>query len=180
MTERDPHESAQWLVRWRVDKRDGNWTGDDINAGRAPEPYEVVRGEGNLLTYGGASILWQALIGGAITAFSNANAHIAVGDGGGSVPTPVATATDLVATTNNVRAAMDATYPLHTDGTGSATNATVTFRSTFAAGIGTFAWREWGIANASTAGRLLNHRGQDLGTKSAGVSWTFTVEITLA
>jgi hypothetical protein len=175
-----PHEDAQWMVKWRVDKYEGNWSGDDIDAGLAPTPYEVIEGEHNLLTYGGASILWEALIGNAITAYDNTNARIGVGDGNGSVPTPAATNTDLTAPTNKVRQAMDSTYPTHTDGTSSATNAKVTFRATFAAGTGTFAWREWCIVNHATAGRMLNHRGQDLGTKGAGVSWTFTVEITLA
>jgi hypothetical protein len=174
------HESIQWIVSWKVDKRIGDWNGDEIDAGLAPDPYETLEGEGNLLTYGGASILWEAVIGSSITAYSNANAHIGVGDGNGSVPTPVATATDLTAPTNKVRQAMDSTYPQHTDGTSTSTNAQVTFRATFAAGTGTFAWNEWGVFNASSSGRMLNHKGQSMGTKGAGVSWTFTVTISLA
>lgn len=174
------HDPAKWICKWRLEKREGDWTGEDIDAGLAPEPYEVIEEEGNLLTYGGVSIMWQGLIGGSITAFSNANARLGVGDGGGSVPTPVGTNQDLVATTNKVRVAMDSTYPQHTDGTASTSNATITFRSTFAAGTATWAWREWGTFNAAAAGRMLNHRGVDMGTKGAGVSWTLTVSITVA
>lgn len=172
----DGHEPVRWRAQWKVEKRHGDWTGEQIAAGEAPEPYEVIEREGNLLTYGGASILWEALIGAAPTYFSNANAYIGVGD---STTAAAATQTDLQAATNKLRKAMDATYPQHTDGTGASTNAQIVFKSSFASGDANFAWQEWGIFNASTSGRMLNRKVESLGTKTTG-TWTMTVTLTLS
>ena len=172
----DGHEPVRWRANWRVEKRHGDWTGEQIARGEAPDPYEVLEREGNLLTYGGASILWEALIGAAVTAFSNANAYIGVGD---STTAAAATQTDLQAATNKLRKGMDATYPQHTDGTGASSNAQITFKSTFGAAEANFGWKEWGIFNASSAGRMLNRKQEDLGTKASG-TWTMTVTLTLS
>ncbi len=40
-----PHESAQWNVKFSIEKREGDWSGEQISAGEAPDPYEVVEGE---------------------------------------------------------------------------------------------------------------------------------------
>ena len=157
----------KWSCRWKLEKYH-----DDLN-----HPYEVIEGEGNLLTYGGASILWQALIGAAPTYFSNANAHIGVGD---SSTGAAATQTDLQAATNKLRKAMDATYPTHTDGTGASSNAEIVFKSTFGSTEANFAWNEWAIFNASSSGRMLNRKAESFGTKSAGSTWTLTITLSLA
>jgi hypothetical protein len=172
----DGHEPVRWRAQWKVEKRHGDWTGEQIAAGEAPEPYEVIEREGNLLTYGGASILWEALIGAAVTAFSNANAYIGVGD---STTAAAATQTDLQAASNKLRKAMDSTYPQHTDGTGSSSNAQVVFKSTFASGDANWVWNEWAIFNAAAAGRMLNRKVESLGTKTTG-TWTMTVTLTLS
>jgi hypothetical protein len=52
------HDPAQWNVHWRIDKFDGDLTAEQIDAG-APEPFEVVEDEGNLLLIGGVSAIWQ-------------------------------------------------------------------------------------------------------------------------
>jgi hypothetical protein len=82
---------------------------------------EVVEIDGNLLMYGGASCQWQTLIGNgtasagqALTFFNNAQAAIGVGD---SSTAAVATHTNVQASTNKLRVAMDSTYPQHTDAT---------------------------------------------------------------
>lgn len=180
-----PHGSAQWRVHTKVEKRQGDWNDAQIDAGEAPAPYEVLESEGNLLMYGGASVLWQALIGNgtgtasqALTFFNNGNAAIGVGD---SATAAAATQTDLQAATNKLRKAMDATYPTHTDATTSG-GATITFRATFGSSDANFAWQEWAVFNSPTAatGRMLNRKVESWGTKVAGSSWTFTVTITLA
>lgn len=178
-----PHGAAQWRVHTKVEKRLGDWTDADIDAGKAPEPYEVLEHEGNLLMYGGASNLWQCLIGNGtgtaaqtLTFFNNGNAHIGVGD---STTAAAATQTDLQAASNKLRKAMDATYPTHTDGTTSGA-ATITFRATFGSSDANFAWQEWAVFNGSSGGRMLNRKVESWGTKVAGSSWTFTVTITLA
>lgn len=174
---------AMWQVSWEVKKFDGDWTGEQIDAGEAPDPYEVVAGKFNQLMYGGISNLWQCLIGNGtgtaaqtLTFFNNGNAYIGVGD---SNTAAAATQTDLQASTNKLRKAMDATYPTHTDGTTSG-SATITFRSTFGSSDANFAWAEWATFNGSSGGRMLNRKVESLGTKASGSTWQLTVTITLS
>lgn len=173
----DRHDPVQWRAHWKVEK----YWGDDTGPGATP--YEVVEGHGNLLMYGGASVQWQTLLGNgtatagqALTFFNNANAHLGVGD---STTAAAATQNDLVAATNKLRKAMDATYPQHTDGLVLAA-ATVTFRSTFATGDANFAWQEWAVFNAASGGRMLNRKVEALGTKTSAASWVLTVTLSLA
>jgi hypothetical protein len=67
---------------------------------------------------------------------------------------------------------MDATYP-------QVSTNVITFRSTFATGDANFAWQEWGVFNASSAGTMLNRKVESLGTKTSAQTWQFTVTITL-
>jgi threonine dehydrogenase-like Zn-dependent dehydrogenase len=189
---RDSHDPASWKVRTRVE-----YYGADIEDYRAKygkkrgeqrfflenKPEEVHESEGNLLMYGGASCLWQCLIGNGtgtsaqtLTYFNNGNAAIGVGD---STTAEAATQTDLQASSNKARVAMDATYPQHTDATTSGA-ATITFKSTFNGSTANFAWAEWGVFNATSGGRMLNRKVQANGTKSSGTSAAFTVTITLS
>lgn len=146
---------------------------------------ELVDIKSNLLMYGGASCQWQTLIGNgtgtagqALTFFNNTNAAIGVGD---TNTAAVATTNDLVAATNKLRVAMDATYPVHTDGivVGAAT---CVFKSTFATGQANWAWAEWGVFNSASAGtgRMLNRKVEALGTKTSASTWALTVSLTLA
>jgi hypothetical protein len=169
------HEPAKWTVKTEVAKFDGDWTAEQIDAGEAPAPFEVVEDEGNLLLIGGASVLWECLIGnggaGALSYYNNANALIAVGTGSG------AEADTQTALTAAATKAMDATYPLHTDSTGTAGSKTVTYRSTFASADANQAWAEWALSNGT---RLLNRKVASNGTKASGQTWQFTITITLA
>ena len=176
-------EPVKWRCVYSIEKRHGDWTPEDIDAGRASEPYEVINREGNLLMYGGASCLWQCLIGNGtgtaaqtLTFFNNGNAYIGVGD---SSTAAAATQTDLQAASNKLRKAMDSTYPQHTDATTSGA-ATITFRSTYGSSDANFAWAEWGLFNGSSGGRMLNRAVASNGTKASGSTWTFTVTITLS
>jgi hypothetical protein len=110
----------------------------------------------------------QAAIGAGPTFFNNANSHIGVGD---STTAFNASQTDLVAATNKLRKAMDATYP-------SGGSNVITFRSTFATGDANFAWQEWGVFNASSGGTMLNRKVESLGTKTSAQTWQFTVTLT--
>jgi hypothetical protein len=154
-----------------------------INTGEIVTPYDVTEVEGNILTIGGASVQWQTLIGNgtttagqALTYYNNANAHIGVGANSGTAA--VDTQTDLQ--TTPTRKAMDATYPLHTDTTGTAGSKSITFRSTFATGDANIAWNEWGIFNASTGGRMLNRKVESLGTKTSAATRVLTITLSLA
>lgn len=110
----------------------------------------------------------QAGIGAGVTAFNNANSYIGVGD---SSTAFAAGQTDLQAATNKLRKAMDATYP-------SGASNVITFRSTFATGDANWAWNEWGVFNASSAGTMLNRKVESLGTKTNTQTWQFTVTLT--
>jgi hypothetical protein len=160
-------------------------------AGKVVEPFEHSEVHGNVLVIGGASIQWQTLIGNGVTTvsaatgyFNNANSHISVGD---STTAAADTQTELQAATNRVRKAMDATYPLHTDTTGTAGSKSITFRSTFATGDANFAWQEWGLFNGpgpggppTTGSRMLNRKVESLGTKTSAATWVLTVTLSLA
>ena len=171
-----------WHTIWQIDKYVGDPSLEARESGLVL-PYETIRHEGNLLMYGGASCLWQCLIGNGtgtaaqtLTYFNNGNAYIGVGD---SSTAEAATQTDLQAASNKLRKAMDATYPQHTDAT-TAGAATITFKSTFATGDANYAWQEWAIFNGSSGGRMLNRKVQSLGTKTSASSWAFTVTVTLS
>jgi hypothetical protein len=168
-------------VHTRVDKYDGDWTAEQIDQGLAGDPYEVVEDEGNLLVIGGVSVIFQTLIGNgtttaaqALTYFNNGNARVGVGD---SSTAEADTQTALQAATNKLFVAMDATYPQHTDTTGTAGSKTITFRSTFGSAQANYAWAEWGIDNGT---RLLNRKVASNGTKASGSTWVFTVTISLS
>jgi hypothetical protein len=176
-------KQVTWTPRvlTKVEKYRGDWTGDQIDAGLAGDPYEVVEDEGNLLLIGGVSVLFQTLIGNgtataaqALTYFNNGNARIGVGD---SSTAEADTQTALQAATNKTSVAMDATYPLHTDSTGTAGSKTITFRSTYGSAVANWAWNEWVIDNGT---RALNRKVASNGTKASGSSWVFTVTVALA
>jgi hypothetical protein len=107
--------------------------------------------------------------GGGGTAFNNANAYIGVGNGTTAF---AATQTDLVGA-SKFRKAMDATYPQVASGA-------ITFRSTFGTADANFAWEEWGVFNASTAGTMMNRVVQANGTKANTETKQVTVTITLS
>jgi hypothetical protein len=110
----------------------------------------------------------QSTIAAAATPFNNANSYIGVGD---STTAFAVSQTDLVAATNKLRKAMDATYPQ------GASNV-ITWRSTFATGDANYAWQEWGVFNASSSGTMLNRKVESLGTKTSAQTWQFTVTLT--
>ena len=109
------------------------------------------------------------VVAGSLTAYSNANSYIGVGD---SSTAFAAAQTDLQASTNKLRKGMDATYPTV------ATNV-LTFRSTFGTAEANWAWNEWGIFNASSAGTMLSRKVESLGTKTSAQSWQITLTLTL-
>lgn len=109
------------------------------------------------------------VIGETVTEFTNANAHIGVGD---STTAFAASQTDLQAASNKLRKAMDATYPQRSANV-------ITFRSTFATGDANFAWQEWGVFNASSAGTMFNRKVESLGTKTSAQSWQATCTLTV-
>lgn len=170
------HDPAQWLVHTEIKKYDGDFTAEQIDAGETPDPFEVIQDEGNLLLIGGVSLLWELAIGnraaGALEYLNNANARLGVGT---SATAEADTQTALLG--SGVFKGMDATYPLHTDSTGTAGSKTITFRATFASADANQAWAEWGLDNTT---RLLNRKVAANGTKASGQTWQFTVTVSIA
>ncbi len=171
----------KWHCHTKVEKYEGDPTLHERESGLVV-PFDVDEREGNLLVIGGVSALWQFLIGNpaALTAFNNANAHLGVGN---SSTAAADTQTDLqgvVAGVDKFRKAMDATYPQHTDSTGAAGSKSLTLRSTFGTADANITWAEWGVFNASSAGRMLNRKVEALGTKTNTATWVLTVTLSLA
>jgi hypothetical protein len=55
----------------------------------------------------------------------------------------------------------------------------VQFSSDFLTGEANYAWAEWAVANASSAGIILNRKVEALGTKTSG-TWTLTVTVSIS
>lgn len=129
--------------------------------------------EGNLLVNVGMDLIWDGVIGNAPTVFSNANAAIGVGD---STTAAATSQTNLQASSNKLRKAMNATYPSQP------TNPSVQFQSDFTGAEAIYHWQEVATFNNSTdgVGTMLHRLVSDLGTKSSGATWTITVTITLS
>lgn len=121
------------------------------------------------LSNAGRDHIATTLIGGAVTTFAEANAHLGVGD---STDAFDAADTDLQAAVNKFRQPMDGTYPQRT-------NNVLTFRATFATGDANFAWAEWGTFNASSGGTMLQRKVEALGTKTSAQSWQLTATLTV-
>lgn len=121
------------------------------------------------LTNAGRNLIASAIVGAAYTTFAAANAYIGVGD---SSTAFAASQTDLVAASNKLRKAMDATFPTQ------ATNV-LTFQSTFSTSEANWAWEEWGVFNDAAAGTMLCRKVESLGTKTSAQSWQINVAITV-
>jgi hypothetical protein len=166
-------------IEWHCLTELRKWHTDDDTEHLIRPEDELIVIEGNLLTYGGASALFNRLIATTVTAFDNANAMIGVGT---SATAAANTQTTLVAQT--LRKAMASTYPQHTDAT-TVGGSSIVFRSDFLTGEANAVWAEWGIFNgalttgAAAGGRMLNRVVQALGTKTSG-TWQLTLTLTLA
>jgi len=137
------------------------------------EAEEIEERPGNLLLQEGINEIWNLCTGVAAgSAYSNANARIGVGD---STTAEAANQTGLVAATNKLFKAMNASYP-QLSGTG---NVTCSWQSDFLTAEANYAWQEWSIDNGTTRDKNLNRKVASLGTKASG-TWTLTAQITLS
>lgn len=121
------------------------------------------------LTNFGRNHIASGIIGASVTAFNAANAYIGTGDSNTAF---AATQGDLVAATNKNRWPMDSTFPTQ------ATNV-LTFQTTVPTNSGNWAWEEWGIFNALSAGVMLSRKVESLGTKTSAQSWQISCAITV-
>lgn len=173
------HDGQMWRCNTKLEKYRGDVVHPDFL-------YDTVEIDGNILVIGGASVQWQTLIGNGtataaqpLTYFNNAQANIGVGGGAGATTAAADTQTDLQGA-SKTRKPMDATYPQHTDTTGTAGSKSIVFRATFATGDANYTWDEWGLFNATSAGRMLNRKVEALGTKTSAATWVLTITLSLA
>lgn len=163
-------DSGLWHARMKLEKFEGDVDGLNIFE-RRDRLIEILEDEGNILVNAGINVLEQLLAGTASpTPFNAANAFIGAGD---STTAAAASQTDLQASSNKLRKAMDATFPLQS-------TQVMTWKSTFATGDANFSWQEWAIFNASSAGTMLNRKVTDMGTKTSAASWALTVTVTIS
>lgn len=150
-----------------------NWTirkfADDAAFARG-EAFEVVPVPGNMLLNEGINALLTIAVGGVETAFNNANSRLGVGD---SAAAEAASQTDLQAATNKTYKAMAPTYP-------QVSGQSVTFRASFGGSEANHAWQEFCVDNGAVAGKTLNRKVSNQGTKILGQTWTLDVTITLS
>lgn len=117
------------------------------------------------LTTAGSKCISEALLGQA-TLFDAQNAFIGVGNSSAAFSS---SQTDLVGT-SVFRKGMDAGYP-------KIDNGQVTYRATFALTEANFAWNEWGVFNAASAGTMLVRVLEANGTKLNTQTWILEVTV---
>ncbi len=176
VVEKESDHQVRWRAHLQLRKYKGDWSQEQLDSGEAEGALEeVIERDGNLLTIGGCSALWERLIGTGITAFDGTNAYLGVGD---STTAAADTQTDLQAATNKLRKLN--TSVSHTDSTSAGGAKTITYATTFTTSDANFAWQEWGLFNASSGGRMLNRKVESLGTKTSAGTWVLTIGLSLA
>ena len=123
------------------------------------------------ITNAGAALAAAAVIGGTYTPLNTANAALGVGD---STAAFAASQTDLQATNNKFRQAVDAGFP-------TIAGSVITFQATVAAASANFNWQEIGVFNsvALGSGTMFNRFLSAIGTKPNTQTWQLTVTITV-
>lgn len=138
----------------------------------AHDPFVVIQTRPNELMYGGASFTWGAILGfPPDVPFTSPFIGVGDGTGGGK------TLNDLTGGAK-FRKGMTGGYPQWTDGFAEI-NTHAKFRSLFMGGEANFHWREWGLFDLASGGRMLNHQVQDNGRKKPGMVWDMLTEFTI-
>ena len=118
-------------------------------------------------TLAGAIVADAVTGGSAYARFDATHAHIGVGNG---TTAQAGAQTDLQGA-SKLRKPMDSGYPTVTDNTAA-------FASTFGTGDANWAWNEWGVFNALSAGQMLNRKQEAIGTKTSTAVWQIAVTLT--
>ncbi len=104
------------------------------------------------------------------TEFTNANAHIGVGN---SATAFLGSQTDLVGG-SKFRQPMDAGFPK-----AGSTDDIIQAVATFGTADANFAWAEWGFFNAVSGGLMFNRFVESFGTKTGADVWQLTIDLTI-
>lgn len=140
------------------------------------EPFEVVEFEHNGILNEGATAIWDLVIGGTTTNYSNTNGYVGVGD---SSAVYADTQTGLQAATNYLAKGMDAGYPQVP------ATRKMDWRGTYGGTEANWAWEEFCVANGTGieeggADDLLNRTVSSQGTKTSGQTWVLTITLEVA
>lgn len=154
------------------------------------DPFAVTEVEGNLITTAGLGFITAALIAGTFDPLSVTRSFCGVG-----ATATAATVADTVLGANGGSAYYQAFDGAPTRVTTTVTNDAIQGVSTFASGVGNFAWNEWCWASTTTGAitpgatlasvtsgteTMWNHKIASMGTKGAGAAWAFTTKVTFS
>jgi hypothetical protein len=159
------HDVAVWEGRARIEKFHAD---DDVTRST---PYEIIETGPNLLLTAGVALLWNLVTAGGGTAWSAANARIAVGSGTAAVD-----AGQTALSSEMTRQGMVSGYP-------TISGNTVTFQAQYGTAVANGQWTELGLVNASSNGVLLNRlysAAPGWGTKTSSATWVATLSISLS
>lgn len=159
-------DKSMWKCEWIVSKF------ADKTHHSSNKPYQIAIAGQNVITNTGAAEMLKIVCGiSGARAFSNANAHIAVGD---NTTVESASQTGIIATTNRFSKPMDASFP-------SVNGREAEFQSTFLENEANFAWNEFCITNANQTSSpvALNRRVQSLGVKSASTIYQIKAKVAI-
>jgi len=175
-------DGISWRAEWRIDRFSDpdDLISGALKAGMSIEEAITLHGdahlghdvfEGNVALNEGLQELIDIICGiGTPTKWDSTNARIGVGNDNSGES---ATQTGLQGASKTFKA-MDGTYPQKSA-------QTAEWRSTFGSSEGNHAWEEFTVVNAADdAGKNLNRKVADKGTKSSGESWTASVKITFS
>ena len=144
-----------------------------------------VEENGNILVYGGASVMWEAFIGNGTTSTASAkhyyNNKSALGIGNSSAA--AVNTQKALQGASKIFKIMSAGFPTHTTGSTIAAAAQVQFKSTFTTAQANFTWWEWGVFSIATTAavqRMLNRKVANLLTKTSAATASLTVTLTLS
>jgi hypothetical protein len=174
-----PSDLVVWRAKWRAEL----WDKDGWKSGKPP--LKTVDLDGNLLVYGGASLMWEYAMGNGSTSISSAKKYVnATGALGVGNSTAAAVNTQKVLSGGSqLVKAFTGGFPTHTTGSTVAAAAQYVAKSTFGLTEANFQWGECALFNkaATTASqRMLTRKVGVLLTKTSAASATLTLTLTLA
>lgn len=171
------------LVCWRAQWKAELWDASGWKSGKPP--LKTVDLDGNLLVYGGASLMWEYAMGNGSTAAASAkkyvNATAALGVGNSTAA--AANTQKVLSGGSQLVKALTGGFPTHTTGSTVAAAAQIVYKSTFALTEANYSWGEVGLFNkaATTASqRMLTRKVGVLLTKTSAATATLTLTLTLA
>ena len=157
-------ENIKWTPKWRIIKYSSQ------EAKNKEVILEIKEIDGNILCNEGINEILKTISSSEGTKYDNTNAYLIVGTGETS-----AQATDTEGTfTAGVKQGMVEGYPQ------AGSDQKITWKASYDGTTANQDWKEFGVLNAETSGKLLNRKVDNQGTKIEGQVWELELEITLS